>query len=147
MHKRLLVTFAIFVLIAADAPQDEATKKELKTFQGTWLLESAVRDGKKQDADKIKLVITGQKYALSDESSAVIGHRGTFKMDPSKKPKATEVTVTEGPDKGKTFLGIYELGGDDYKVCFAAPGKERPKEFESPAGSGQLLQVWKRAKK
>jgi uncharacterized protein (TIGR03067 family) len=57
------------------------------------------------------------------------------------------VSVTEGPDKGKTFLGIYELSGDDYKVCFAPAGKGRPVEFSSKEGSGNILQVWKRGKK
>jgi hypothetical protein len=50
------------------------------------------------------------------------------------------VTVTEGPDKGKTFLGIYELSSDDYKVSFAPAGKERPTELSSKPGSGNLLQ-------
>ena len=75
--------------------------------QGTWVLVSAQRDGKKEsDGKGIKLIITGTKYRLTQESSAVIGHRGTFLLDPAKKPKTTDVTVTEGPDKGKTFLGI-----------------------------------------
>jgi uncharacterized protein (TIGR03067 family) len=136
------------LLIAAAGPQDDAAKKELKTFQGTWVLVSAQRDGKKEPDEKaIKLIITDNKYSLTQESSAVIGHRGTFLLDPAKKPKATDVTVTEGPDKGKTFLGIYELSSDDYKVCFAPASKERPTEFSSKPGSGNLLQVWKREKK
>jgi uncharacterized protein (TIGR03067 family) len=135
-------------LIAVAGPQDDAAKKELKTFQGTWVLVSAVRDGKKPSDEKgIKLIITGTKYSLTQESSAVIGHRGTFLLDPAMKPKATDVTVTDGPDKGKIFLGIYELSSDDYKVCFASVGKDRPTEFSSKQGSGNLLQIWKREKK
>ena len=102
---------------------------------------------KKEDTKKIKLEITGIKYNLTQESSAVLGHKGTQILDPSKQPKATDVTVTEGPDKGKTFLGIYELTADDFKVCFAAPGKARPTEFTAKEGSGQLLQLWRREKK
>jgi uncharacterized protein (TIGR03067 family) len=134
-------------MIAADNPKDDAAKKELNTFQGTWVLVSAERDGKKTDDKGIKLQIAGNKYSLTQESSAVIGHKGTFTLDPSRTPKATEVIVTEGPDKGKTFLGIYELSADDYRVCFAGPGKERPTEFSAKSGSGNLLQVWKREKK
>ncbi len=29
------------------------------------------------------------------------------------------------------------------KVCFASPGKDRPKEFSAKKGTGQLLHVWK----
>jgi uncharacterized protein (TIGR03067 family) len=142
----MLMVLMVGLLIAADGPQDDAAKKELKTFQGTWVLVSAERDGKKASDEKaIRLVIMDTKYSLTQESSAVIGHRGAFLLDPAKKPKATDVTVTEGPEKGKTFLGIYELSNDDYKVCFAPAGKERPTEFSSK--SGNLLQVWKREKK
>jgi len=145
----LTVSLTLALLLTATEPQDDAAKQELKVFQGTWVLVSAERDGKKVSGEgkQIKLAITGTKYSLTEESSAVIGHRGTFLLDPARKPKATDVTVTEGPDKGKTFLGIYELSADDYKVCFAPPGKERPKEFASAPGSGHILQVWKREKK
>jgi uncharacterized protein (TIGR03067 family) len=57
-----------------------------------------------------------------------------------------DATATNEPDKGQISLGIYEIAGDDYKVCFAPPGKDRPKEFSSKPGSGYILQVWKRAK-
>ena len=120
----------------------------MRTFQGTWVLVSAEKGGKKLAQDKgIKLQIEENKYALTQQSSAVIGHRGTFTLDPSKNPKTTVVNVTEGPDKGKSFLGIYQLSSDDYTVCFAPPGKERPKDFSSASGSGNLLQLWKREKK
>jgi uncharacterized protein (TIGR03067 family) len=146
MRWHMLMVLTVGLLIAADGPQDDAAKKELNTFQGTWVLVSAERDGKKAADEKaIKLIIADTKYSLTQESSAVIGHRGTFLLDPAKKPKATDVSVTEGPDKGKTFLGIYELSSDDYKVCFAPAGKERPTEFSSKPGN--LLQVWKREKK
>jgi uncharacterized protein (TIGR03067 family) len=144
-----LMALAAGFLVAADDPKDATLKKELETFQGTWVLESSDRDGKKapQEGGKIRLVISGTNFSLRQESSAVIGHKGSYTLDPSKKPKTTAVTVSEGPDKGSTFLGIYELSGDDYRVCFAPPGKERPKGFASKAGSGHILQVWKREKK
>ena len=43
--------------------------------------------------------------------------------------------------------GIYEIDGDNYKVCFAPPGKDRPKEFSSKGDEGLTLSVWKKAKK
>jgi len=44
------------------------------------------------------------------------------------------------------MLGIYELEGDGYRVCFALVGKPRPSEFTSKSGSGTILQVWEREK-
>jgi hypothetical protein len=46
--------------------------------------------------------------------------------------------VSPGPKK--------EVKGDTHRVCFAAPGKPRPKAFESKEGSGHMLQTYKRAK-
>jgi uncharacterized protein (TIGR03067 family) len=37
---------------------------------------------------------------------------GTVTVNSMKKPKAIDVAMTEGPEKGKTVLGIYEIDGD-----------------------------------
>jgi hypothetical protein len=50
-------------------------------------------------------------------------------------------------DKTKPTLGIYAFDGDRLKMCFAAPGKERPTDFGSKKGSGQQFSVWEREKK
>jgi hypothetical protein len=72
---------------------------------------------------------------------------GTSKLDPSKNPKALDSTYTEGPDKGKTFKGIYQLDGDTMKFCRpGSPGDERPTEFKSTPGSGAFVSMYKRAK-
>jgi uncharacterized protein (TIGR03067 family) len=73
--------------------------------------------------------------------------RGTSKIDPTSKPRAIDLTQTEGQGKGKTSRGIYEVEGDTRKVCIAEAGKERPTTFSSPADSGHILAVFKRLKK
>jgi hypothetical protein len=55
-----------------------------------------------------------------------------------------EFILAEGK---KTALGIYELSGDTYKLCYAPPGKDRPKEFSAKEGTGYTLSVWQRKKK
>ncbi len=143
MHLFRLI--AVVVLIAADA-RDDAAKKDLEKFRGNWQLISAERDGKKtpqEDARKITLTIQGEKFVLRKE--AVIISEGTMTLDPTKKPKEVDETITTGPNKGKVFSAIYEIDDEHHKICFAAAGKERPTAFSS--GNGQLLQVWKREKK
>jgi uncharacterized protein (TIGR03067 family) len=138
---------AVVVLVAADA-RDDAAKKDLEKFQGNWQLISMERDGKKtpqEDAKKITLTIQGNKFVLRKD--AVIISEGTMTLVSTKKPKAIDETITTGPNKGKVFSAIYEIDGEHHKICFAAPGKERPTAFSSLPGSGQLLQVWKREKK
>ena len=105
-------------------------------------------DGKKfteEEVKKTKLFIKGETFRIP-ESSVATSEDGTINIDLSKKPKEMNATTGSGPDKGKTWQGIYELAADKYKACFAPPGKDRPTEFSSKAGSGHLLQLWKREK-
>jgi uncharacterized protein (TIGR03067 family) len=142
----VVLLLAAGVLTAADAKQE--AKQEIEKLQGTWLLVSGERDGKKFTEDEVKgakLIVKGNTWSIPG-SDVGTGQEGTFTVDPTKKPKQTDSTTGGGPDKGKTWKGIYELKGDTQKVCLAPPGKDRPKEFSSEPGSGHLLQVWKREK-
>lgn len=143
----LVLVLAVGGLIAADAKED--AMKDLEQMQGTWLLVSGERDGKKFTEEEVKqsrLVIKGTTYSIP-KSDVGTSQKGAFTFDPSKNPKEIDSTTGSGPDKGKTWQGIYEIDDDTHKVCFAPPGKDRPKEFTSGPGSGHILQVWKRAKK
>jgi uncharacterized protein (TIGR03067 family) len=133
------------ILVAAD-DKDEV-KKEFERFQGTWAFESVTVEGEAAPAESLKgakLVIKGDKFTAHEGKEVL---HGTFTVDPGKNPKTLDVTFSDGPDKGKTMHGIYELTGDTYKVCIGMPGKERPKEFASKKGSGHVLEVLKREKK
>jgi uncharacterized protein (TIGR03067 family) len=140
-----LITFLFAALIVTDAG-DDAAKKDLAKFQGNWQLISMERDGKQtppEDAKKITLTIQGDKFILRKD--AVTISEGTMSLDATKKPKEIDETITTGPNKGKSFLAIYEIDDEQHKICFAAAGKEWPTSFSS--GGGQILQVWKREKK
>ncbi|PYK16088.1 MAG: hypothetical protein DME55_12750 [Verrucomicrobia bacterium] len=126
-------------------PEDSATKKDLKGLQGTWSLLSAMEDGKSLAEDKVKqttIVIKDDTFRFPQLAEDATSEAGTFKLDATKKPKQMDTVSTEK----QVMLGIYELEGDSYKVCFAPVGKPRPSEFTSKSGSGNILQVWKRGK-
>jgi len=139
-------TVAILVLVSAVTAQD-ANKKEMALLDGTWSMVSGQADG--QDMPK-QLVDGGKRIAKDGEVTIMIGGQVYFKakftIDPAKKPKTIDYVMTEGFTKGKTQLGIYELDGDTIKFCFAAPGKDRPKDFTAKQGSQQTFSVWKRDK-
>lgn len=139
------VTLAASGALADDKADQE---KELKRFQGSWTIESSETGGKKLPADSLKaFVVTydGDKHTVKNGDKVI--QVGTQKIDPSKSPKTIDVTMTEGPNKGKVMLGIYEIDGDTMKACFDPEGKKRPTEFKSPAGSQIFVNVHKRVKK
>jgi uncharacterized protein (TIGR03067 family) len=146
MKRRCLLVLGVaFILAADDAAED--VKKELARFEGTWKFVSLEMEKMKLSEEALKhfqLKLEGDKFTTIDENRK---SHGTFKVDPAKKPKTIDMTMTDGPLKGKTMVGIYELEGDTYKVCVDMSGKTRPTELAIKPGSGFILEVLKREKK
>ena len=125
-----------------------ALEKEVRKFQGTWTFESSETGGKEGPAAELKgmtVTFEGDKYTVRKGDEVI--QVGTQKLDPSKSPKAIDVTMTEGLNKGTVMLGIYEIDADTLKVCFDSQGKKRPTEFKSAPGSENFVNVHKRVKK
>ena len=132
-------------LVSFHATADDATDG-LKAFQGSWDLIYFERDGKGVKLqNNTRIINTGDKFVVKRRNQVIAA--GTMKVDPSKKPKASETTYTQGPDKGKTFKGIYEFDGDTLRFCRAgSPDDERPTEFKTKPGSGRFMAAYKRSK-
>jgi uncharacterized protein (TIGR03067 family) len=141
----LLVLSAGFGILGIAAGEErDAAKKELEGLQGEWALVSATRDGKGMPAERVRTyrnTVKGDRFTITAEGK--VAEEGTMKLDPSRKPKEVELILAEGH---KTALGIYELNGDTYKLCYAPPGRGRPKEFDAKEGTGYTLSVWQRKK-
>jgi uncharacterized protein (TIGR03067 family) len=132
------------VLSLSVASRGDDAKEEGKKMDGTWLPKSAELGGKafpEETLKMMKLVIKGDTYTVT---VGTMPDKGTVKRDTSAKPKAMDVTGTEGPNKGKTFPAIYELDGDTLKVCYNLGGKERPTEFKTKEGTQLFLVTYKR---
>jgi uncharacterized protein (TIGR03067 family) len=144
MKRRLLLVLAVGLVAGADAAKDEA-RKDLGQLQGEWKLVSATRDGRAMPEDMVKALkatIKGDKFTIARDGKAVEG--GGLKLDATKKPKGIDMALGGG---NQTALGIYELSGDSFKLCYSPPGKDRPKEFGAEEGTGNTLSVWRREKK
>jgi uncharacterized protein (TIGR03067 family) len=129
-----------------DYSQDAASKTDLARMQGTWQLVSAMEDGKPLPHDKVKetsIVVEGDTFRFPRLAEDGTSSAGTFKLDATKTPKEMDSMSAEK----EVVLGIYEMGGDSYKVCFSPAGKSRPSEFASAPGNHQILQFWERQKK
>jgi len=123
---------------------DDITE-EMRKFQGTWKQIAYERDGVPEPQDEQgwepKVTFVGDTFVvtLADGSIPI---KGTYKVDPTRNPKAVDWTDTIGEDAGKTLLAIYSLEGDRLIFCAASPGQERPTEFRTRPG--QVLRVSQR---
>jgi uncharacterized protein (TIGR03067 family) len=148
MNGKLLLGACIVLLLAADAAkEDEASKKDAEKMQGDWAAVSMIQDGTKypdDDAQSFFRTVKGDEYTVFHFDQPLA--KWKFRLDATKKPKTIDVLKPDD-DKAPAVLGIYEFDGDKFKLCVAAPGKDRPTAFESKEGSGQTLSVWEREKK
>ena len=86
-----------------------------------------------------QMTVTGNEFIRKGEYA--------FKLDVKKKPRAMDVGALDGPFKGKVVPAIYELDGNDLKICIPIrEGRKRPSEFESFEGFHLGLFVLKRLK-
>jgi uncharacterized protein (TIGR03067 family) len=134
----LLISFSLAAW-SADAKDGDA-------IQGAWLPATAEFGGKMfpdEVRNSIKLVIKDGTYTVTTGPNV---DKGTIKLNPSAKPKALDIAGTDGPNKGKTILAVYELDGDTLRICYDLSGKGRPTEFKTKEGTQLFLVTYKREK-
>lgn len=118
--------------------------KEMEKFQGTWRQilheQNGVTDPPVAPGCEPRVTFTGNSFVvtLADGSTAI---KGSFKIDPTREPKAVDWTDTFGPDSGKTFLAIYSLDGDRLDFCAADEGQARPTSFRAGPGQDRRVSV------
>lgn len=137
----MLRTLLACVLLAPLAVADE--NKELKALTGTWVVEKMELEG--TDAistfKDVTLVIDGDRY------TATIGDmtdKGMLSVDSAKKPKTMDIKGTEGVNKGRTYLCIYELKDGKLTICYSLDEAKRPERFETSKDSKTMLAVYRK---
>ncbi len=148
MKLRVLTVLAIGLLVAAEKKGGDA-QAELKKVEGGWVPVAIEVDGNQIPKEDLKnapskLTLKGDQYTLLMPDKKV--QKGTFTIDATKDPKTVDSTPADGPHKGMTIKGIYEVKGDMMKACYDISGKGRPKSFTTKDKPGHVLIVYKRAK-
>ena len=125
-------------------------QKELEKFQGVWVMASGEMDGKQAADEHVKagrIIYEGNKVQIivpNQTGETIVAD--IVKIDTTKNPKEMHFIRRNGPNAGKTMIGIYEFEGDgQYKFAFDPAGKTTLKEFVTKAGTGHVRNTWKRA--
>ena len=95
------------------------------------------------------MLADSKRVCKEDETTVTVGGqlimKAKFRLDASKTPKTIDYDVIDGPTKGKKHLGIYELNGDDLRLCVGRIGRPRPTNFAAADGSKHILTTYRRA--
>jgi uncharacterized protein (TIGR03067 family) len=125
------------LLLDPDLFKDAAARKDKEALQGTWNFVSGLREA--------QMLIAGDHFTVHFASGEI--YVGTYHLDASRKPKAMDLFISEGPERhrGKTALAIYDLDGDHLIWCPAEPGVgDRLRAFPPEADTKRLCLVFRR---
>ena len=149
---RLSALASLLMLLGAAYAQEasDAAKGEVKKLQGTWKTAALTYNG----SDFLKGGKPGFNFTFKGDEAVIEGNDAVkkeyakirVKLDPATMPKSMDITVSGGVQKDAVIEGIYELKGDELKICAKVFGNDRPTEFASPEGSSIFLLVLKRQK-
>lgn len=131
LEQRRGIYVAYRLIVAITRIADAKANDDGENIQGSWKIESAQHTGRTAPVEEYKsitIVITANKLTWSVADKA-IGEM-TYKLDASK----GWIDLTDVKSKAQhVSQGIYELKGDDLKICFPEASKERSTAFESKA--------------
>ena len=150
----LMGVFGMATLVLADPPAATPVG-DLDKLQGYWKPLQCEYEGKAQmPADIMKqvtVVFDKSEYHLyfkdkepDKEGKPIILRlaKAETTLDPA--TKSITFVFADGPLKGKKSHGIYELAGNQLKMCYGSVDKPKPTKFESNANSGYFLETWAR---
>jgi uncharacterized protein (TIGR03067 family) len=125
--------------------REQDGKKDLANLQGTWAFESKIIAGKETPKSALKAMtmkFEQSRFLIQDDDRRI--QAGRFTLDPTQKPKRLDLTISEGEDQSFILSCIYQLQGDELKICRDGSRKGRPRQFDSHADSALILIVLKR---
>jgi uncharacterized protein (TIGR03067 family) len=126
----------------------DSIRKDQAAIKGKWKVTHLVDDGKESHDHDIQKVfmINGDDGSWSLVADGKLIAKGPSAINPTAKPKTIDFHIVEDNGKRVDFQGIYELGATKRKLCFAPKDKGRPKSFEAPKGTGNILVEFEKVK-
>lgn len=124
-----LAAAVLFTGLVGAAAQDPG--RELKRLEGTYKVKAISEGGMDAPAEVIDavkgVVIKGDRFVITvaDEDMPA-----RIKIDPTRTPAHIDVTPESGPEREKTFPGVYKLEKAEL-IIVITKGGERPRDFKA----------------
>ena len=142
-------------LLTPTAGADPKPADDLSGLQGNWKpLQCEYQGDPQMPADVMKqvtVVFDKSEYFLyfvdkgrDGQPKVLLLTVANVVLDETTKPKSITFEFKDGPYKGHKRHGIYELAGNQLKLCYGPTDKPKPTEFKAPANSGYFLETWAR---
>ena len=132
-------------------PLPSAPPGDLGTIQGYWKPLQIEFEAKPQmsaeEMKKVTVVFDQSEYHLYYKDAgkeAIKLALMNVTLDSSTSPKSISFEFAAGALKGQKRHGIYELAGNQLKLCYGPAEKAKPTTFAAPEKSGYYLEVWAR---
>jgi uncharacterized protein (TIGR03067 family) len=120
MPKCILLVAATLSLGFPPPPASKPASDDRVAIQGKWrLVSAAYGNEEKSDLDEVWTITKTHMVYGS-------GTKDAYTLDPTKSPKEIG---GKSMKTGEKFIGIYELKGDELKICITEADKARPKKF------------------
>lgn len=128
---RVLFAGVVFAAgFVAPVAADDAT---LKTLAGSYTAVAVLKDGKAVPADVLAgftAKISGDELTMTVKGKAF---PAKITVDPKKTPAHIDIAPTDGPEKGRTFPGLYKWEAGELVVAYAER-IDRPEDFSGAGG-------------
>ena len=141
---RLATVLAIAVFLLSQGCRRSGSQTDEQKIQGDWVIVKLEAKGKEfpaeaNEKDRLHWIFSGNKLHLK---TSEMDREFTFQLDPKRSPKHIDTVL----DADNQYRGIYELNGDELKICqvHIDVGVERPTEFN--AKDRGVLMIFRRAK-
>lgn len=140
---------------AAEAPPKAKRRSSKKTalpervgdptpIEGEWQMVAGVFNGAPMSQDMVQWC---KRVTRGTVTTVLAGPRtmlkAQFTINASTNPREIDYVMLEGPDRGKSALGIVDWSDDSCSINMADAGQPRPKDFHCRKGDKRSFTSWR----
>ena len=138
-------------LATAQSSPEQSTStiaEDHEKLQGTWKMDHVTFNGQEGTKD-IRWVFDGDHITIVSGGNTTM--RSEFQLGTGDSPNTIRINYLNNflayqGATGGSYTGIYKLSGDKLRVCYDLTGRQYPKNFDAPKGTGRISEEFTREK-